>query len=113
MDTNNTASGIHALRANTISSFNTALGNGAGSLLTSGNNNIYLGSPGVASESSTPRLGNGQTRAFIKGGAGVPLNGRAVVITPTGQLGVQPTTASQEFRIAELEQIVEHQAQQL
>jgi hypothetical protein len=82
-------------------------------LLTSSSNNIYIGHPGVASESNTLRLGSSQTRAFIKGVAGVPLNGRVVVITPTGQLGVQPTAASQEFRIAELERIVAQQAQQI
>lgn len=61
--------------------------------LTSGSNNIYLGSPGVASESSTLRLGNVQTRAFIKGVTGVPVSGLPVTINSAGQLGVQPSSA--------------------
>jgi hypothetical protein len=72
---------------------NTALGNGAGSFLTSGSNNIYLGHAGVASESATLRLGNVQTRAFIKGVLGVPISGLPVTINSAGQLGVQPSSA--------------------
>jgi Chaperone of endosialidase len=90
--TNNTATGLNALRNNTAGSNNTALGNGAGSLLTTGSNNIYVGHPGVGSESSTLRLGNVQTRAFIKGVGGVPISGLHVTINAAGQLGVAPSS---------------------
>jgi hypothetical protein len=74
----NTATSEQALIANTTGSNNTAtgVGAGAGSLLTSGSNNIYLGHSGLASESATRRLGSVQTRAFIKGVAGMPLSGK-------------------------------------
>jgi hypothetical protein len=61
----NTGIGYHTFLRNKTGQRNTALGWGAGSLLISGSNNIYLDHPGVASESSTLRLGNVQTRAFL------------------------------------------------
>ena len=81
---------------------NTALGWGAGTLLTSGSNNIYLAHPGVASESATLRLGNVQTRAFIKGVAGVPISGLHVTINAAGQLGVAPSSERYKQDIAPL-----------
>jgi hypothetical protein len=49
------------------------LGFDAGSNLTSGSNNIYLGSLGVATESNTIRISTSgvQTSAFIRGIRGV------------------------------------------
>ena len=37
---------------------NTAIASGAGSNLTSGDNNLYIGNPGEANESNTIRIGN-------------------------------------------------------
>lgn len=89
----NTAFGFEALMNNTTGSGNIAVGSGAGESLTSGDNNIYLGNPGTAAESNTMHLGGGQTRTFIAGIAGVPVSGSAVFISPTGQLGIQPSAA--------------------
>ncbi len=89
---NNTAMGFQALK-NSTGSGNIALGMNAGVNLTSGNNNVYLGNGGVASESSTLRLGGGQTRTFIAGIAGKALSGSAVVINSSGQLGVVASSA--------------------
>jgi len=64
--------------------------------LTSGDNNIYLGNPGVASELDTLRLGDPavQTRAFIAAVAATGLQrGTAVRITGDGQLGVAISSA--------------------
>jgi hypothetical protein len=97
---NNTASGSFALANNTNGIRNTAIGMGAGSELSSGNDNIYLGSPGVPTESNTMRLGDmrpvtGQTRTFIAGVAGVTVSNSATVWidTSTGQLGTMPSSA--------------------
>jgi hypothetical protein len=85
----NTASGYFALFRNTRGFDNIALGALAGSNLTGGNSNIYLGHRGAATESNTMRLGQNQTRTFIAGVANVPVSGMPVVITSTGQLGIQ------------------------
>jgi hypothetical protein len=71
-------------------------------LLTSGSNNIYLGHAGVATESATLRLGNVQTRAFIKGVVGVPISGLHVTINAAGQLGVAPSSERYKQDIAPL-----------
>lgn len=106
----NSASGIQALYANTTGTLNTALGYqtllaltaghrnmalgwGAGNLLASGSDNIYVGHPGVASESATLRLGSTQTRAFIKGVFGTALSGNTVLVNSAGQLGVLVSSA--------------------
>lgn len=89
----NTASGYQTLLALTTGHRNTAVGWGAGNLLASGSDNIYLGHAGVASESATPRLGNVQTRAFIKGVFGTALSGNTVLINSAGQLGVLVSSA--------------------
>ena len=99
----NTADGYQALVALVTGINNTALGSRAGSLLTSGSNNIYVGHPGVATESATLRLGNVQTRTFIKGVVGVPVRGgNTVVINSTGQLGVVLSSARYKQDIAPL-----------
>ncbi len=106
----NSASGIQALYANTTGTLNTALGYqtllaltaghrnmalgwGAGNLLASGSDYIYVGHPGVASESATLRLGSTQTRAFIKGVFGTALSGNTVLVNSAGQLGVLVSSA--------------------
>lgn len=132
----NTAAGVWALSAHTAGSYNTAIGyktltalisghrntaigSGAGALLKSGNNNIYLGSPGIAVESHTLRLGDGQTRAFIKGVAGMPISGNTVVINRAGQLGVmlssarykqdiQPLAARESEKVSQLRPVTFH-----
>jgi hypothetical protein len=98
----NTGIGYETFLRNKTGQRNTALGWRAGSLLTSGSNNIYLGHAGVASESATLRLGNVQTRAFIKGVTGVPVSGLPVTINSAGQLGVQPSSARYKQDIAPL-----------
>jgi Chaperone of endosialidase len=93
---NNTAVGGFALFSSTTGVNNIAVGLGAGVLLTSGNNNIYLGnSGGTATESNTMRLGGVgvQSQTFIAGIAGVPVTGSAVLISSTGQLGIQASSA--------------------
>jgi len=88
----NTAIGFEALRDSTGNQ-NVAVGHGAGAALESGNRNIYLGHPGVASESRTMRLGSSQTRTFIAGVASTGVFGDAVRINANGQLGVQVSSA--------------------
>jgi trimeric autotransporter adhesin len=93
---NNTAVGTFALFSHTTGLNNTAVGVGAGVLLVSGSNNIYLGNNGgTATESNTMRLGGVgvQTQTFIAGIAGVPVTGSAVLISSTGQLGIQASSA--------------------
>jgi len=106
----NTANGAYALFSNSTGAYSTALGYQAlyrskgsrnlalgiqaGSNLTSGDFNIYLGHTGFASESSTMRLGqvNSQTRTFIAGIAGVAISGAQVTINSAGQLGILPSS---------------------
>lgn len=100
--TRNTASGYEAFYSIFTGTNNTALGYRAGYSLTSGSNNIYIGHIGVASESNTLRLGNVQTRAFIKGVVNTPLIGKTVVINGAGQLGVVGSSARVKQDIAPL-----------
>jgi hypothetical protein len=115
----NTALGVNALYANTTGIHNVAvgfgalkalggngtgniaLGTGAGSAARSGNNNIYIGSPG-ASESRVTRIGAVQTKAFIAGIKGVPLSGATVVVNSAGQLGVVASSARYKMDIRDL-----------
>jgi hypothetical protein len=86
---NNTALGASALE-NSTGHLNTALGFEAGSLLTSGDNNIYIRHGGLAAESSTTRIGSTQTRTFITGIRSVTTgnnNAVPVLIDSAGQLG--------------------------
>jgi hypothetical protein len=111
----NTASGSAALLSNTTGFGSTAIGSNAlsqstgnkniaigfnaGTNLTSGNNNIYLGNPGVASEFQTIRIGTAQTSTFI---AGIASNnsGNAVVVidTTTRQLGFELIASSARYK---------------
>jgi hypothetical protein len=81
---------------------NIAVGANAGSALTAGANNIYIGSNGGATESNILRIGSGQTQTYIAGISGVPLSGASVVITSTGQLGVMASSRRYKQNIADL-----------
>jgi hypothetical protein len=92
----NTAIGAFALlNAGGGGGGNIAVGANAGSKLTSGNNDIYLGNiGGAATESNTTRLGGpGQTRTFITGIYTAPVTGKQVFINSNGRLGVLPSSA--------------------
>jgi hypothetical protein len=81
---------------------NIAIGTNAGSVTTSGGNNIYVGNPGATTESSVTRIGRVQTKTFIAGIAGVPLSGATVVVNSAGQLGVVASSARYKQDIAPL-----------
>ncbi len=93
----NVAVGTQALAAMSGGSNNVAIGYAAGSALSSGNsNNIYIGAnqAGVAAENNTTRIGNTQTRAFVKGVDGVNVGSVATVVTEASdQLGTATLTA--------------------
>jgi uncharacterized coiled-coil protein SlyX len=89
----NTAVGENALGNNTSGNGNIALGVDAGISLT-GNNNIDIGNTGIAGESDTMRIGDGQTRTFIAGINGATAaGGTAVFINANGQLGTLTSSA--------------------
>jgi hypothetical protein len=92
----NTACGNVALFFNTGNN-NTALGNGAGTNLTTGDNNIDIGYivGGVAGESNTIRIGNSDiTNTFISGISGTNSpGGVAVFCNSDGKLGVISSSA--------------------
>ncbi len=86
----NTAYGRGALSSNTSGTFNIGLGDLAGDLLTTGDNNIDIGNEGAADESNTIRIGNStvHSAAFIAGINGVDKSsGNPVFIDGNGQLG--------------------------
>ena len=95
----NTAVGSNALLRNSTGSSNIGLGVSAGANLTTGSNNIAIGNFGVAAESNTIRIGQGQTRTFIKGISGVAIAGAPVVVNAGGQLGVAPSSADFKHEI--------------
>ena len=70
------------------------MGNGAGSNLRTGDNNIYIYDPGIDGESNTIRIGTvgTQTATFIAGITGTAVTGAAVVVDANGQLGVAPSS---------------------
>jgi hypothetical protein len=92
----NTACGNVALFFNTGNN-NTALGNGAGTNLTTGDNNIDIGYivGGVAGESNTIRIGNDDINAtFITGVSGATASGGAqVFVNSSGKLGTSTSSA--------------------
>ncbi len=114
----NTANGVQALYSNTSGSGNTAiglfalknitgdydsniaLGANAGINLFAGENNIYIGSVGVDTESNTIRIGYAQTKTLIAGISGVDEGGTpsAVYINGNGRLGTQPPSSSRRFK---------------
>lgn len=93
----NTATGAAALaNLGGSSSNNVGIGYAAGSNLTLGNGNIYLGNPGVTTESNMIRIGDSslQTKAFIAGIRSVTPgvnDASLVVIDSNGQLGTTST----------------------
>jgi len=102
----NTAIGYFALWNNTGDE-NIALGDGAGSDLTDGNNNIDIGNPGQHGESDTIRIGvanagpsqEAQTATYIAGIFGTTVVGSPVFVTSFGKLGVGgPATSSARFK---------------
>ena len=88
---NNTAIGFQAFKNKTTGNGNLALGVNAGLNLTSGDSNIYIANAGVATESTTVRVGSiAHTRTFIGGIRGRTTgaaNAVPVVIDANGQLG--------------------------
>jgi hypothetical protein len=92
--------GFGALFRNTTGDNNIALGNSAGSNLTTGSNNIDIGAPGAAGEADTIRIGrrDTQNRTFIAGIFGVAVTGGQVVVNSGAQLGV--TASSDRFKVA-------------
>ncbi len=93
----NTASGVSALQSNTTGSNNVAVGYDAGSNLTTGDNNIDIGYNvvGLAGESNTIRIGNGDiTDTFIRGISGATAaGGAAVFVNSNGKLGTMTSSA--------------------
>ena len=68
-----------------------------GSALTTGSQNIDIGSAGRAEERGTIRIGDlSQERTFIAGIKGVAVSGSPVVVGGTGQLGV--AASSRQFK---------------
>ncbi len=101
----NTAVGEYAL-TNSTGLNNVAIGANAGTLLTSGNDNVYVAHPGAASESATIRIGgSAQSRAFIAGIRGVTTgtaNAVAVLIDSNGQLGTASSSRRFKFDINDM-----------
>ncbi len=119
---NNTAFGDGALWLGNNGSHNIAVDYTAGTNLTSGNNNIYVGSKGVSSESNILRLGTAQTHAFIAGLTGTSIMGNTVMIDSKGQLGtlvsserykqdIQPLT-DQHQKLQQLRPVTFHYKQE-
>ncbi len=103
----NTACGNGALVSCT-GNFNTALGVDAGVNLISGDNNLYLASPGATSgtESNTIHMGDDGTKTscFIGGIFGVTVpGGTTVFIDSTGQLGTVVSSSKYKENIQDLE----------
>ena len=75
---------------NGTGSYNIALGSYAGSSLSSGDYNIYIGNSGNDVENGTIRIGDtNQTATFIAGVNGVNMSsGNPVFIDANGQLGI-------------------------
>jgi hypothetical protein len=114
----NTAIGYGALQYNTTSAYNTAvgtdalyqatgtnniaMGDGAGSQISSGSNNIDIGNSGVSTDSGIIRIGvnssKSQTAAYIAGISSSVVTGAAVYVTSGGQLGV--LASSERYKTA-------------
>jgi len=104
--TNSTAVGKNALQgASGFSNNNAALGQGAGSSLTTGGSALYVANDGVSDDSGVIRLGVGgiQTKTFVAGVRGVTLGGGLLVqIDVTGQLGVATSSARSKEAIFDM-----------
>jgi len=91
----NTGAGYFALGNNTSGNDNTALGYASGFRLTTGRNNIHIANFGLAAETRTIKIGaqGTQNRTFIAGIRGTTVSGVAVLVSASGQLGVQSSSA--------------------
>ncbi len=104
---NNTAFGYNALNAaNGAATENTTLGSGAGSSLTTGSNNLYIGynvAPISATESNNIVIGNSSAlTAYMFGIHGVTSAGAIdVVINASGQLGTVVSSKKYKTNISE------------
>jgi hypothetical protein len=87
----NTALGQGAL-VNSTGQGNTAVGANAGTALVTGNNDIYIDSPGIAGESDTIRIGDSQTQTFIPGIDNSTIPGAVSVVVANDQLGVSSSS---------------------
>jgi hypothetical protein len=124
----NTASGENALRSNLAGSSNTAIGaralfanSGSGNIgvgaragwySTIGSDNIAIGNPGEAYESSTIRMGTAgtHTRAFIAGIRGVTTGAAdaiPVLVDSAGQLGTVSSSARFKEEIADMGELTQ------
>ena len=94
---NNTALGMNALYACTGTS-NLALGFEAGYQATSGSDNVFIANQGQSADSDVIRIGTPgtQTAAYIAGISGANVNGTAVLVTSSGQLGI--ASSSRRFK---------------
>jgi len=94
----NTALGRLALSANTTGEFNIAVGDHSGQNLTTGSNNIDIGSQGVSSDNGTIRIGadGTQSATYIGGINSSQVTGAAVYVTASGRLGV--LASSQRYK---------------
>jgi hypothetical protein len=97
----NTALGYQALANSTDGYDNIAVGDSAGTALTTERDNIDIGNPGVAGEDKAIRIGfpGTHTKAFIAGIRGVTTgvaDGIAVLIDSNGQLGT--ISSSRRFK---------------
>jgi hypothetical protein len=96
----NIALGIGALPNITTGSNNIAIGSNAGSLIPGGNsNNIDIGNQGTASDSGVIRIGTVQSELFVAGVRGVTTknsNAVGVLIDSAGQLGT--VSSSRRFK---------------
>lgn len=66
--------------------------------MTSGSNNIEIGSQGASSDNGTIRIGTSQTAAYIAGIENTKVTGAAVYVTSSGQLGV--LASSERYKTA-------------
>ncbi len=70
------------------------MGAKAGVNLTTGDNNIDIGNPGVRDESNTIRIGTQgtQTKTFIAGISDAAIGGMEVRVNQNGRLGIEPSS---------------------
>jgi Chaperone of endosialidase len=97
----NTAIGYRALANQTSGTGNIALGGAAGDQITTGDDNIDIGSGGQFSDSRTIRIGEVQTATYIAAIAGVNEGGTGILpvyINNLGRLGTQPPASSRRFK---------------
>ena len=96
----NAAVGRSALRHSTDTK-NIGIGYQAGTTLTAGSNNIYIGNQGAGDESQTIRIGTAQASTFIAGIVGALVsNNRAEVFVDasTSQLGLGAMISSERYK---------------